>query len=142
MVRFLLGAFFIVHGLITVANSMSGFGRGPGVQNPAWLAWWPTALGRSWLFARLEVEQTAASGVGGLLWLVGGVALLLAGLGVFGVLVPAEWWRALAVGGAAISLLALALYFHPYYALGVGINVAILAALLWANWPAAGVIGA
>ena len=39
-----------------------------------------------------------------LLNLAGGMALLAAGLGVLGILIPTSWWATLAVAGAAISL--------------------------------------
>ncbi len=140
--RIAVGLILLVHGLITVAIATGSFARGPGVPNPGWLSWWPSALGRSWLLDGLGLESTAAATAGALLWLVGGLALVAAGLGVFGLLVPVAWWRGLAIGGAVVSLLALLLYLHPYYVLGIGINAAILAALLWAHWPAPSIVGA
>jgi hypothetical protein len=139
--RMAIGIVLLVHGLITIGIAAGSFARGPGVANPTWLAWWPVALGRSWALDGLRLGQSPAATAGALLWLVGGIALVAAGLGVFGILVPVAWWRVLAVGGAAVSLLALLLYLHPYFVLSIGINAAILAALLWARWPAAGVAG-
>jgi hypothetical protein len=66
----------------------------------------------------------------------------VSGLGVFGVLVPREWWRTLAIGGAGISLLMLLLYFHPITIIGTGLSATILLALLWAHWPAVERMGA
>jgi hypothetical protein len=68
--------------------------------------------------------------LGGLLWLVAGLALVAGGLGWFGVSGLHEMRITLLVGGAALSLLALALYFHPFFLVAVGINLAILV-LLW-----------
>lgn len=140
--RVWFGLFLIAHGIITTAISSGSFKGGAGIANPAWLGWWPSALGQSWLLARLGVENSVASTAGGVLWLLGGLALVAAGLSVLGVVVPVEWWRGLAVGGAVISLLALLLYLHPFYVLGIALNVAILMAILWAHWPAAAVAGA
>jgi hypothetical protein len=58
------------------------------------------------------------------------VGLLAGGLGRLGVPGLYGSWETLAVGGAAVGLLALILYFHPWYSLAVLINGAILASLL------------
>ncbi len=141
MLRFLIGGMLIVHGLIVAAQSPSAFGGGEPIANPSWLTWWPTALGQSWLLAGLGLEQTVAARLAGLLWLIGGVALLAAGLGVFGVLVPQGWWRTLAIGGAGMSLLLLLFYLHPFYGIGIGASAAILLALLWVRWPTPALVG-
>jgi hypothetical protein len=135
MLRFLIGGMLIVHGLIVAGQSASAFGAGNPIANPSWLKWWPTAFGQSWLLAGLGLEKTIAAWLAGLLWLIGGVALVGAGLGVFGVLVPEGWWRMLAIGGAGMSLLMLLFYLHPFYGIGIGASAAILLALLWADWP-------
>ena len=41
----------------------------------------------------------------------------------------------LALTGAAISLGMLAIYLQPLYGIGIGASVAVLAALLWTQWP-------
>ena len=142
LLRLLIGGVLIVHGLIVAAQSFGAFGNGSPIANPAWLKWWPTPLGQSWLLAGTRLEKTLVSWLFGAGWLVGGLALIAAGLGVFGVLVPREWWRALAIGGAGMSLLMLFLYFHPMMIVGTGLSVAILLALLWAHWPAVERMGA
>jgi hypothetical protein len=60
-------------------------------------------------------------------WTVAGLALLGAGLGLFGVPGLERVWQPLAMAGAGVSLAALLLYFHPVYVLALGINLAILA---------------
>jgi hypothetical protein len=137
MLRYLIGGMLIVHGLIVAAQSNGAFGGGGPSSNPSWLKWWPTALGQSWLLVGLGLEQTVAAWFAGVLWLIAGVTLLVAGLGVFGVLVPQGWW----IGGAAMSLLMLLFYLHPFYGIGTGLSAAILVALLWAHWPALEQVG-
>jgi hypothetical protein len=141
MVRFLIGGMLIVHGLIVAAQSTGAFGGGKAIANPSWLNWWPTAFGQSWLLVGLGLEKTVAAWFAGLLWLIGGVALLAAGLAIFGVLVPQGWWRTLAIGGAGMSLLMLLFYLHPFFAIGIGASAAILLALLWADWPTVTQVG-
>jgi hypothetical protein len=73
----------------------------------------------------------------GILWLIGGLLLVAAGIGVFGILVPIAWWRGLALAGAAISLFMLLLYFHPLMIIGTASSVAVLIAFGWLRWTAA-----
>jgi hypothetical protein len=139
MLRFLISGLLIVHGLITIAQSLVMFGSGKKLANPAWLNWWPTPMGRSWLLGSLGLEGTAVSWLVGAVWVIGGVAFLGAG---FGVLAHHEWWRTLAVAGAIASLVVLAPYFHPWYSFVTVLNIGILVALLWLGWPSVNLVGA
>ncbi len=136
----IVAAVLVGHGLIT---SMIGFvavtsPNAPPMALPAWFAWWPGPFGRSWLFEAVGFG-TPASVIGGLVWLIGGLLILAGGLGWFG-FGPFEGSRAtLLVAGAAVSLLALALYFHPLYVVAVAINLAIVF-LLWGEVVAARVV--
>ena len=123
----------LLHGAISAAQSLGG---GQPVANPAWLSWWPTGLGESWLSSDLLVHSICR-----LLWLTSGVALLAAGLGLFGVVVPGDSWRALAVVGAAASIPALLLQVHPFYLPVTILNVGIVVGLLWLRWPSVATIG-
>lgn len=133
--KILIAVLLIVHGLIVAFQSSGSFTPVGGVKNPGWLNWWPANLGQSWLLTGLGVEQSLVARAGGVLWLVAGVALVAAGLGVLGVIVPSTWWRGLALSGAIISLLMLAIYLHPFYGIGIGASIVLLAALVWEQWP-------
>jgi hypothetical protein len=126
-----VGGFLVLHGVIT---AFIGFGavtspNAAPLAMPSWLAWWPGPFGRSWAFDALGLGS-GASVVGGLIWLAAGLALIGGGLGWLGIGPLAEQRHALLVGGAALGLVALALYFHPFYVAGVLINIGIVA-LLW-----------
>lgn len=136
--KLLIGVLLIVHGLIVAGQAAGSFGSTlpREIQNPSFVSWWPVNMGRSWLFSSLGLERTLATyRIGGLLWLAGGILLVAAGLGVFGFIIPPEWWRSLAVGGAAISLFMLAIYLHPLTIIGTAASLAVLIALLWFQWP-------
>ena len=136
--KLLISVLLILHGLIVAGQSAGSFGSTiPNeLQNPSFVSWWPINMGRSWLFSWLGLERTlAVYRISGLLWLVGGIALIAAGLGVLGFIVPTDWWRELAIGGAAISLFMLAVYLHPITIIGTASSLAVLVALLWAKWP-------
>jgi hypothetical protein len=136
--KFLIGILLIIHGLIVAGQSAGSFGSTiPNeLKNPSFVSWWPINMGRSWLFSSLGLEKTLiVYRIGGLLWLAGGIALVAAGLGVLGFVVPVDWWRDLAIAGAAMSLLMLVIYFHPITIIGTASSLAVLVALLWAKWP-------
>jgi hypothetical protein len=135
--KLLISVLLILHGLIVAGQSAGSFGSTiPNeLQNPSFVSWWPINMGRSWLFSWLGLDRTLAFyRIGGLLWLAGGIALVAAGLSLLGFVVPTDWWRGLAVGGAAISLFMLAIYFHPIMIIGTASSLAILVALLWLRW--------
>jgi len=134
--KILVGILLILHGLITAMQSGGSFNPTAGVANPKWLGGWPTALGQSWLLTRTGLEKSAAGTIAGLLWLASGAALIAAGLGLFGFIVPSPWWRLLAGVGAALSLLLFILYAHPFFLVGAGSSLAVLIVLLWLKWPA------
>ncbi len=129
-----LAGLFLVHGLITIGSGVGAVVDGgrkawadPGLANAAWLSWWPINLGRSWLVDAAELGPTGYA-VGGLIWLASGVAFALAGLGLFGV-VPGLTgaWQPLALAGGGFGLAAVVLFLHPWYAIALLINLAVLA---------------
>jgi len=133
--KIVFGILLLLHGFIVCAQSSASFKPRGGTPNPAWLALFPANLGQSWLFGKLGVEQAAGVKALGILWLAAGFALIAAALGIFGFLIPLPWWRGLALAGALLSLLMLALYFHPFYAVGIAASVILLVALLSKSWP-------
>ena len=139
--RVSIAVLLMLHGLITAAQSSGSFNPTGGISNPSWVVWWPTALGQSWLFPRLGLEKSLAGTLAGVLWFIAGAALVAAGLGIFGFIVPASWWRPLAAAGAGVSLLLFVMYAHPFYVIGIAADIAILVILLWAKWPSPEVLG-
>jgi hypothetical protein len=79
------------------------------------------------------------------IWGLAAVGFLLALLGFLGILVPAAWWRPLAVAFAFISLLGLFLFWGSWGALNkygaLAMNVAILVTQLWLRWPPVDMFG-
>ena len=135
--KLLISVLLILHGLIVAGQSAGSFGSTiPNeLQNPSFVSWWPINMGRSWLLSLLGLDRTlVVYRIGGLLWLAGGIALVAEGLGALGFIVPADWWRTLAISGAAISLFMLAVYFHPLMILGTASSLAVLVALVWLRW--------
>ena len=138
--KLLISVLLILHGLIVAGQSAGSFGATiPNeVQNPAFISWFPINMGRSWLFSLFGLQNSLpAYRMSGILWLIGRLILVAAGLGMFGIFVPVVWWRGLAIAGAAISLFMLLLYFHPLMIIGTASSVAVLIAFGWLRWTAA-----
>jgi hypothetical protein len=133
----LMAAILVGHGFIT---SMIGFGavtspNAPAMALPSWFAWWPGPFGRSWAFDALSLGAGAQM-FGGFVWLAAGLLIIAGGLGWFGFGLFEGSRVTLLVAGAALGLVALALYFHPIYLVALAINIAIVF-LLWGNFVAA-----
>jgi hypothetical protein len=97
---------------------------------------------QSWLLTGV-LGDTLTRVVGSVLWLAAVAGFAAAGAGLLG---QKAWWRALAVGAAGVSLLGLVLFAkggdaQPLLSAGL-MDVAILVALLWAQWPSADLVGA
>ena len=112
MWRFVIIAFLFGHGAIVAAQA--------------------TGVPDSWL-----VGERKALGL--TLTLAAGAAFVIAGGGLWA---QAEWWRALAVSGAALSLLFFIVYFQPVILFGMALDVAVIVALAWLSWPTKSMVGA
>ena len=93
----------------------------------------------SWLLGSLGLGDAAARPLSIALALVGMLGFMGAGIGLYA---QQEWWRALAVSAAAISLVLIALYFNAWLSGAALLNAGIVLALAWAHWPSAETIGA
>lgn len=90
MIRILIAIPLIVHGLAHISGFLA-----------SWTSLDAGYANRSWLFSANVTLDSPAGRIFGLLWLV--AAIGLAGSGV-GLLLRQEWWPAVAVLAAAISL--------------------------------------
>jgi hypothetical protein len=134
MMRLILGAVLLVHGL--------GHGGAMGAL------WWVTARPGTetggWDAARLwiapAIDGSLATVIAVSFWTVALVTFVLAALGFWGVIVPAEWWRPAAVIGAVVSLVGIALFagtwplFNTLAA--VTVNIGVLVAVFGLGWSA------
>ena len=62
------------------------------------------------------------------------VGFITTGLSLLDFLVPFDWWGALAMASAVVSLLLLIIFWHPYVIVGVVIDVAILVVVIFTEW--------
>ena len=130
----LLGILLVIHGFIVTAQSSSSFKPSSGLAQPE-LAQLVACQPRTILAANpFRRGKSLLAKAGGFLWLAAGLALIAAGLGILGFIIPTAWWRSLALVGAIISLVMLTVYLHPFYGVGIGASIILLAALLVKQW--------
>lgn len=105
------------------------------------LGFWMPA--RSWLMP--SAGEPLMRNLSSILWVLAAAGFILSCLSFLGVVVPADWWRILAVAFALVSLLGLALFWGTWPAFNtigaLAMNVAILVTQLWLRWPPVDMFG-
>ncbi|NJD29360.1 MAG: hypothetical protein FIA92_13820 [Chloroflexi bacterium] len=133
MTKLLVAAFLLAHGAIHAAFI------GPRPPATAGGPAWPFELARSWLLtpAGFDADITRALGLALTAATLGGFAL--AALAVVGVLPIGVWFPTLFLGTVA-SIALLVLFFHPWLALGLVIDLGLLWLALAADWTPASIL--
>jgi len=116
LLRIVIGVLLVIHGVAHVELTH---------------LWGARESATSWLVGEADTLGTVLSAVALAGFVLAGLTLF-AGVGV---------WRPPAVAAACVSLVTIALFWDWKMALGVGVDLAILLALLWAKWPGRGLVG-
>jgi hypothetical protein len=101
---------------------------------------WPFELDRSWILVPAGIDPATARLLGTALVGATIAGFALAALATFGILPSALWTGGIA-GGALASIALLALFFHPWLVLGVGIDLVLLWTVLVVRWSPTGAVG-
>jgi hypothetical protein len=103
----------------------------PGDNTGGWRA------ARSWLLPSLPAATATA--VASAFWVLTLIGFIGAALSFWGILVPGEIWRQLAVASAIASIFGIAVFFGTWPMFNtlaaLGVNVAVLVTQLWSHWP-------
>ena len=91
------------------------------------------------MLSSIGLTESAIDAFGTALWLVALFVFLAAGAAI---LFNQEWWRQLAIIGAAVSLLTIALFWQTTMILGALVDVAIVVVLVGSDWPSPALVGA
>lgn len=118
-----LGIFLILHGLVHTGLAAAPIPNDPASKPGAFF----TAETRSWFLTRLGFSPKVIAITGISLVVFATFGLVLAGLGALGVAGLAANWVSMAVSSAAVSLILLAIFWHPWLVVGALIDIAILA---------------
>ena len=138
--KIVIGAVLLLHGL----------GHGGALGAIIWIAARPgTKTGRwtaahSWLMTRLSARTAMA--IASAFWIVALVGFVAAALAFWGIVLPVDAWRPLAVVSAIVSLVGIFLFLGNWPTFNtvaaIVVNVAVLLAVLVLNWPPEAVIRA
>jgi hypothetical protein len=87
----------------------------------------------------IKVPEPTLRLVEGIIWVVVAVGFIVSSMSFYGIFVPTNWWRPLAVVFAVISLVGLVLFGRSWPAFNFigafAMNIAVIVALLWFHWP-------
>jgi hypothetical protein len=130
-IRLLIAGALLLHGLghggALAALAYVGRGRDTGQWRPA----------RSWLIPSLPPRS--ATILSSIFWVLSMVGFVAAAMSFWGLLIPADAWRALALASACVSGLGMVLFFGTwplFNALAaLAMNLAVLVTQLWTHWP-------
>lgn len=139
----------IIKIVIAAALLLHGLGHGGALGALIWIersrgtdtgGWLPA---RSWLFP--SIPARAATAVASIFWVLSLIGFVAASMSLWGILVPGEAWRQLAVASSIVSILGIALFFGIWPTFNtlaaLGMNIAVLVALLWLHWPPQAMFG-
>jgi hypothetical protein len=128
---------------------LHGFGHGGALGALAWIRLRPGSSTGDWLAARSwlvpSLPADTAATLAGALWIVSLIGFVIAAMSFLGIVVPGSVWRPLAVAAALVSATGIVLFcgtwptFNTLAALGV--NVAVLVAVIWLRWPSDALLG-
>jgi hypothetical protein len=135
--KIIITAVLFLHGIAHVGAIGALMAQGRVQNTGGWLE------ARSWLFPKLATPIARTVAI--LFWAVSIIGFVAAALSFWGVLLPGEAWRQIAVASAVVSGVGIVLFlgnwpvFNTLAALGV--NVAVLVTQLWLKWPPVGMFG-
>jgi hypothetical protein len=136
-IKVLIAGALLLHGLghagVFGALIANGLGHRTGPFLPA----------RSWLFPSLPAP--AARTVAGIFWIPAAIGFVAAAMSFWGLLVPGDVWRQVAVVFAIVSGLGIVLFWGTWPTFNMlaalGMNIAVLVTQLWLHWPPQAMFG-
>ena len=126
-----------------------GLGHGGALAALAWIRLRPGSNTSDWLAARSwlipSLPGDTATTLASALWIVSLVGFVIAAMSFWGAVVPASIWPPLAVASACVSIAGIAFFFGTWPMFNtlaaLGVNIAVLVAVLWLHWPPQSVFG-
>ena len=127
ILKTIVAIFLILHG---VTHSIMAMVPSPNTPDVGFATFF-SGIG-SWLFTGFS--ESASKTTATVLSVIATIGFIAAGLALFGILVPFDWWRVLAIASAVASLLLVVVFWHPYLIVGLLIDAAVLVTLIFTDW--------
>ena len=135
-IKLVIAGVLLLHGLGHGGALGALYARSRGMDTGGWQA------AHSWL---LSLSTPAAITLASTFWALSLIGFVAAAMSFWGILVPAEAWRLLAIASAIVSTVGIVLFLGNWPAFNtlaaLGVNLAVLVALLWLNWPPRAMFG-
>jgi hypothetical protein len=135
LLRILIGILLILHGLI---NGILAVMPNPNAAKPV-AATFFSEWASPWL--RSALSGRALQTIAIVLAVIAGAGFIAAGLAMLGILVPHDWWRALAIASSVVSLVLCALFWNTYLVVGPVVAVGIIVVVGLLHWPTEALLG-
>ena len=144
-IRVLIGGALFVHGLAHAMAMGALLAQSLGRRSSSWVSV------RSWLFPSLSAQAAATRASP--FWLLSTLGFLAASMSFWGVLVPGDIWRQLALGSSIVSILGIAVFSgiwpgspNPGRSIlntlvALVMNLAVLVTQLGLHWPPQAMFG-
>jgi hypothetical protein len=136
-IRILIAAVLLLHGLGHVGAMVALAVVGRGLSTGPWRA------ARSWLWPSLPPQ--AATAVAFVFWLLSAAGFVASAMSFWGVLIPGDLWRQLAVASSIVSIVGIAVFFGiwPLFntLAALAVNIIVLVTQLWTHWPPLSMFG-
>ena len=137
IIKILIAGALLLHGLGHLGAIIVLVVQRVGVSTAPWRP------ARSWLWPSLPAS--VATAVASVFWALSLIGFVAASMSFWGVLVPGDLWRQLALASSVVSIVGIVLFFgiwplfNTFAALGM--NIAVLVTQLWMHWPPPSMFG-
>jgi hypothetical protein len=139
IIKIIISGVLLLHGLGHggALGALIWIWRNPGTDTGGWLP------PRSWLFPSLAAP--VAITVATIFWVLSLIGFVAAAISFWGVLVPGDAWRQLAVASSIVSIFGIVLFFGTWPTFNtlaaLAVNIAVLVTQLWFHWPPQAMFG-
>jgi hypothetical protein len=133
--RILFVIFLLAHGWIHMSLAQVPVPQPVALRTPFMPAWWRDAVDPAWPISQMGLSPEVSRPLGWVLWVLVTASYALAGVALLFFPAQTALWQGFCAGASVLSLILLALYWHPWLPVGVLIDLALLSAIFF-RWPA------
>jgi hypothetical protein len=133
--KILIGVLLVLHGVIHAILAVIPNPNSDQPEAATFFALWASP----WLTERISGRTLKTLAI--VLAVVAGIGFIASGLAVLEVVLPHGWWRTLAIGSSAVSLLLCLLFWNRYLVVGPVVALGIIVGVGILGWPSEAMVG-